>query len=187
MPIRTKARRQQAPRKSDIPNTICAELIGSTTATAAGISVTAYAPVLELCRRLVAAGRDPAAPLRAYRGDVLALRVGLPKFRVVCTDFRPLVCNTLRGFATIAIADLKLVVHDVAIHQNNDARWAALPAKPQVKDGALIKDAATGKIAYVTVLEFTDREVREVFSAAVVNAVLKHAADAFDALEAVVQ
>jgi hypothetical protein len=38
----------------------------------------------------------------------------------------------------------------------------------------------------VAVLEFTDRAVREAFSAAVVNAVLKHAADAFDALEAVV-
>jgi len=32
-------------------------------------------PVLVLCRKLVEAGHDPAAPLEACRGDVLCLRV----------------------------------------------------------------------------------------------------------------
>ena len=49
----TKARQaagaQARPRKSDIPKAICAELIGSDTASAVGISITAYTPVLELC------------------------------------------------------------------------------------------------------------------------------------------
>jgi ribosomal protein L19 len=31
--------------------------------------------VLDLCRALVAAGHDPATPLRAYRGAVLCLMV----------------------------------------------------------------------------------------------------------------
>ena len=75
----TKARQaagaQARPRKSDIPNVICAELIGSDTASAVGITITAYTPVLELCRRLVTAGHDPATPLHAYRGLTLCLKV----------------------------------------------------------------------------------------------------------------
>jgi hypothetical protein len=54
---------------------IRAELISSTSCTAAGITVVDHAPVLALCRALVAAGQDPNRPLHAYRGDVLCLRV----------------------------------------------------------------------------------------------------------------
>jgi hypothetical protein len=72
---REAARAQARPRKFDIPDAICAELIGSDTASAAGISVTAYTPLLELCRRLIAAGHDLATPLHAYRGLTLCLKV----------------------------------------------------------------------------------------------------------------
>src|SRR5262249_20877271 len=56
---------------------IVAELIGSNTCTAAGITVVdhAPAPARALCRALVTAGQDPNRPLHAYRGDVLCLRV----------------------------------------------------------------------------------------------------------------
>jgi hypothetical protein len=54
---------------------IRAELVGSETCKAAGISAHGSAPVLALCRRLVAAGHDPETPLEPWRGDVLALRV----------------------------------------------------------------------------------------------------------------
>jgi hypothetical protein len=39
-----------------------------------GVTVRAAAPVLALCRKLLAAGYDPDRPLHAYRGDVLALK-----------------------------------------------------------------------------------------------------------------
>jgi hypothetical protein len=45
------------------------------TCTALGITAHGAAPVLALCRKLVAAGYDPTTPLHAYRGDVLALCV----------------------------------------------------------------------------------------------------------------
>ena len=35
----------------------------------------AAAPVLALCRKLMAAGHNPATSLEAYRGEVLCLRV----------------------------------------------------------------------------------------------------------------
>jgi hypothetical protein len=76
---------------------IRAELTGCNTCTALGIRVRAAAPVLAICRALLAAGHDPHKQLRVYRGDVLCLivrsigegagltvaddRLGRPKFR----------------------------------------------------------------------------------------------------------
>ena len=54
---------------------IRATLCGSTKCSAEGITVTGTVPVLQLCRKLVAAGYDPNRPMEVYRGDVLALRV----------------------------------------------------------------------------------------------------------------
>ena len=76
------------------------------------------------------------------------------------------------GFASIHIAELELKVHDVAIHQKGDRRWAALPARPWVKDGAVVT-GEDGKAQYSIILEFDRREVREAFSAAVIRAVIE--------------
>jgi hypothetical protein len=54
---------------------ICATLIGSNRCEAEGLSARGYAPVLELCRKLVAAGFNTACPLEAWRGETLCLRV----------------------------------------------------------------------------------------------------------------
>jgi hypothetical protein len=58
-----------------VASPVLGQMIGSDKATAAGITVRGPAPVLGLCRALVAAGADPNRPLHAYRGDVLALKV----------------------------------------------------------------------------------------------------------------
>jgi hypothetical protein len=56
--------------------TIRAEIVGSSEASAEGITVSGrYAPVLALCRALLEAGYDPDSPLEAYRGNTLCLRV----------------------------------------------------------------------------------------------------------------
>ena len=54
---------------------IRADLIGSNACSALGIIAHSHAPVLALCRRLIAAGHDPKKPLEAYRGNTLCLRV----------------------------------------------------------------------------------------------------------------
>jgi hypothetical protein len=54
---------------------LCSSLTGSDCCSAVGITVTGYAPVLELSRRLVEAGHDPATALHVYRGATLALTV----------------------------------------------------------------------------------------------------------------
>jgi hypothetical protein len=45
------------------------------TCTAERVTACGSVPVLALCRKLIAAGYDPALPLHAYRGDTLALKV----------------------------------------------------------------------------------------------------------------
>jgi hypothetical protein len=52
-----------------------ADLIGSSTCSALGITVTSSSPVLAMCRRLLAAGVDPATRLDVYRGATLAVTV----------------------------------------------------------------------------------------------------------------
>jgi hypothetical protein len=99
--------------------------------------------------------------------------------KATCKKFVRLRRNTLMGFADVAIVDWNLTLRDVAIHTKNGSRWAAPPARPQLKDGIAVKDDA-GKIQYVPVIEFVSRDARDVFSAAVVAAVLAHDADAFD-------
>jgi len=101
------------------------------------------------------------------------------KLSITCLDFRPLVRNTLRGFATIKIRELRLEICDVTLHQKGAARWVQLPAKPQVRDGALVKDDA-GKIQYVHIMDFDSREVRDAFSRACIDAVTRAFPDAFE-------
>jgi hypothetical protein len=63
-----------SPQKSQaIP--IRAGLIGDHTCTAGGLTVRASAPVLALCRELVATGQDPTIPLEVWRCETLCLRV----------------------------------------------------------------------------------------------------------------
>jgi hypothetical protein len=61
------------PAKNQPP--IRAQIVGTFECSALGVSVHADAPVLSLCRALIAAGHDRRAPLHAYRGDILSLRI----------------------------------------------------------------------------------------------------------------
>lgn len=97
----------------------------------------------------------------------------MAKLSITVRDFKPLHRNTLRGFAVIRIPEMCLTIRDVAIHVMGDSRWAQLPAKPMIdKDGTAIRDRASGKISYCTILEFDSRAVREAFSHAVIAALL---------------
>jgi hypothetical protein len=60
---------------SNASPTIQAELTGATTCSAAGIAAHGNAPMLALCRQLLAAGLDPDSALAVYRSTTLAIRV----------------------------------------------------------------------------------------------------------------
>jgi hypothetical protein len=68
-------KRSSKPSPNETQPPIRSELRGSNVASALGFSASGAAPVLALCRELVAAGHHPATPLEGWRGEVLALRV----------------------------------------------------------------------------------------------------------------
>ena len=103
------------------------------------------------------------------------------KFPVICTAFRPFCRNTLIGFATLKLPDLRLVIRDVAVHEHgNGKRWVGLPAKPVIDRDGVARRNTEGKIEYAAVLEFEGREVRDAFSAEVIAALLEFDPQAFD-------
>jgi hypothetical protein len=106
----------------------------------------------------------------------------MTKLAITCESWKPMEKNTLKGFASVNIGNLALQIHDVAVHQKDGRMWAALPARPWIKDGALVVDE-TGKPQYSPVLEFDRREVRDAFSAAVIRAVRERFPGALDARE----
>jgi hypothetical protein len=90
--------------------------------------------------------------------------------RVALLEFRPFVRGTLRGFCKIRIGK-SLVINDVSVHTSHGKHWASLPGKPLLSgDGTALRDAE-GKIRYVPMLEWSSRDARDAFSAAVVEAV----------------
>lgn len=87
---------------------------------------------------------------------------------VVLVDWRPMVRNSLRGFATVQVGALEIT--DVSVHISGDRRWAGLPAKPQIdRDGNVRRK--DNKIEYAKVIAWTNKETADRFSKAVIAAI----------------
>jgi hypothetical protein len=84
-------------------------------------------------------------------------------------EWKPLARNSLRGFATVRLGRA-LKISDISVHNSNGKRWASLPSKPQISGDSVQKDA-NGKIRYVPILQWLDREAADRFSNAVIEAV----------------
>ena len=82
---------------------IRAELTGTNHAEARGITVRSLSPVLDLARKLVAAGYDPAMPLEAWRGSTLCLTVRsireAARLRVTAAVNGPPIFTSMQGMA----------------------------------------------------------------------------------------
>jgi hypothetical protein len=95
------------------------------------------------------------------------------KLTVRCVAWRPLCRNTLRGFATVRVEEMRLAFHEVAIHTSHGKAWAQLPGRPWAKDGQLVT-GDDGKVKYQPLFEFDTSAVRDAFSDAVIRAVLAY-------------
>jgi hypothetical protein len=85
-------------------------------------------------------------------------------------EWRPLRRNSLLGFAKIELPS-GMIIADVTILTGARGPWASPPAKPLIdRDGAVMKDATTGKVRYAPIIEFTSKEIRDRWSAAVIEA-----------------
>jgi hypothetical protein len=102
--------------------------------------------------------------------------------RMWLVSWKPLVKNSLRGFATVLLP-IGLKISDVPVLVSNGKTWASLPSKPQVdKDGRHKRDV-NGKLAYTAILEWKDRDLSDRFSQAVVALVQAEYPDALDGSE----
>jgi hypothetical protein len=86
-------------------------------------------------------------------------------------DWKPIIRNTLRGFASIRLG-ASLKIHDIALHRHVNGRcWAQLPSKPMLaQDGSVMRNP-DGKIKYQPMLEWIDRPSSDRFSEAVIEAI----------------
>ena len=108
----------------------------------------------------------------------------MSKLTILCTAFKPLCRNSLRGFATIRIAEMKMSLLDVPVHmhERSGRAWATPPGKPIYVDGRPKLDDR-GKQAYAQLVDFDSKAIRDAFSEAVVAAVLRFDARALDCRE----
>jgi hypothetical protein len=85
-------------------------------------------------------------------------------------EFTPVIEKTLVGLVRVQLPS-GLILHDVAIHKCNGTAWAIAPNKPMLdRNGVQVKNA-TGKPLCVPIVAFASPELRDRFSAAVIDAV----------------
>jgi hypothetical protein len=104
----------------------------------------------------------------------------MSKFTVRVDAFKPLRSNTLVGFCTVTIPELRLKIIDLSVHEKNESRWASLPAKAQIDRSGNVRRDDRGKVAYTPVLEFSDKATRTAFSDRVIASLPEFAPAAFD-------
>jgi hypothetical protein len=132
----------------------------------------------------VAARAQRPDPSRSSHIPQATSRAMTGKFTVKIESFTRRRSNSLYGFADLMIVELHLRIREATIHQARGRRWIGLPARPQIdRDGAVRRDDR-GKIAYVPVLQLTDRQTSDAFAARAIEALLERYPQAFDDAEA---
>ena len=93
-------------------------------------------------------------------------------------DWRPMLKGLLLGFAKVEMPS-GMVIGDVTILTGDRGPWASPPSKPMIgRDGTAMKDDR-GKLRYSPIIEFTSKEVRDRFSAGVIEAMRATHPDVF--------
>ena len=72
-------------------------------------------------------------------------------------DWKPYYKNTLRGFFTMQLLDAGIEIRDCMLHEKNTGKWINLPAKPMVNPNGTAKIGENGKVKYVYVIEYYDK------------------------------
>ena len=100
-----------------------------------------------------------------------SMTITQPRPGLLLVDWKPMPRNSLRGFAEVKLPN-GLTIHDVTVYTANGKSWASLPSKPIVAaDGTVKRDETTGRIKYLPILAWPDRQTADRFSAAVIDAV----------------
>jgi hypothetical protein len=103
-------------------------------------------------------------------------------------DFKPVVKNTLRGFASgrLDFGDgIAFDIAEVAVHQRDGREWAGWPARPLIdRDGQALRDE-NGKPRYsAPLVRPADRALADRLAAAIIAAVRRAHPEALGEREA---
>jgi hypothetical protein len=90
---------------------------------------------------------------------------------IVILEWRPVERGSLCGFAKVQVPAWRVTIAGVALHRRDGRAWAQLPSRPMLDGNRQLMLDENGKPKYSRVLEFTDREIADRFSEAVVAAV----------------
>jgi hypothetical protein len=95
--------------------------------------------------------------------------------------WRPVRRGSLCGFLVIEVPSLGMALDDIAVHQMNGKRWAALPAHAMIgPDGETIRDER-GKVRYAARIRWLNHSIANRFSDRVIALLLEHEPRALDA------
>jgi hypothetical protein len=88
-------------------------------------------------------------------------------------NFRERRSNTLVGFVDLALEPSGITLHHCTVHQGQDGQqWIGLPGRPQLdKEGRQRRDPGTGKALYVPSVSIPEKQARERFQRAAIEAV----------------
>jgi hypothetical protein len=96
-------------------------------------------------------------------------------------EWRPLLKNTLRGFAKVQFPS-GVIIAEVGIHIAGSRAWASPPSRPWVKDNAVVLDEAA-KPRWQPLIEFATHGVRSSWSSQVLAAVREEYPEVFEGAE----
>ena len=97
---------------------------------------------------------------------------------VTILEWKPLVRNTLRGFAKLQLG--ALTIQDCPVHDTQGRKWCGLPSKPMVDSDGTVKRDEGGKIKYVPLLQWATKAASDRFSDSVIAALQEKHPDAFN-------
>jgi hypothetical protein len=116
---------------------------------------------------LEGAGLMPSPSQHELQRDEEATWGPSPAPRMRLLAWRPMVKNSLHGFATVELPS-ELQISDIPLLQSHGKAWASLPGKPQIDAEGRHKRDINGRPSYVKILEWRDRELSDKFSEAIV-------------------
>lgn len=82
--------------------------------------------------------------------------------KVLIKEFRKHDKNTLKAFVDIELLDLCLVIRGCMVHQKDGSSWIGFPSRSYEEDGTT---------KWANILEFSDKDKKEDFRLAAVDAV----------------
>jgi len=104
----------------------------------------------------------------------------MSKLSVRVESFKPHRSHSLFGFIDVVIPEIRLRIREASVHQSNGRRWIGLPARAQIDREGQVRHDGRGRIAYASVIQFTDRDTGDAFSERAIAALLESYPSAFD-------